>query len=42
MNEALKPYMDKDLDMDVKTEGENLRVILTDRESHKQLNITLK
>lgn len=29
MNEALKPYIGKDFDMDVVEEGETLRVILT-------------
>ena len=29
LNEELKPYIDKDFDMDVVQEGENLRVTLT-------------
>ena len=42
MNEELKPYFGKDFDMDVVQEGENLRVILTDKASSRKLNLTLK
>ena len=42
LNEELKPLMGKDFDMDVVEEGENLRVILTDKASSRKLNLTLK
>jgi len=42
LNEELKPYIGKDFDMDVVEEGENLRVILTDKASSRKLNLTLK
>jgi len=42
LNEELKPYFGKDFDMDVVEEGENLRVILTDKASSRKLNLTLK
>ena len=40
LNAELKPLIGKDLDMDVVKEGENLRVVLTDKTSQRELNLT--